>query len=305
METKKKVYVLLAAVLWIVLLFLLYSQNDGAKTAQRAKPVVAMPVQEPEIPKTLTNSLGMTFAYIPRGTFMMGSPPDELGRYDREAQHEVTLSQGFYMQTTEVTQRQWEMVMKSKPSHFRDCDEACPVEQISWNNVHRFVWRLNHMEGEYRYTLPTEAEWEYACRAGTTTRFHWGDEGDCDKANYGVGFIHGECRRINPGKPMRVGSFPPNPWGLHDMHGNVAEWCLDRFADYPLKHMTNPVGGYVGTDQVYRGGSWGVASRYCRSANRDADRPGAKFSEVGFRVVRSASNYGLRRNRLKYTPPYP
>lgn len=306
MKTKKKIYVLIAAVAWIILLIIIkLNAGDSEKKkggSDLSGPVAEKP-QKPEIPKRLTNSLGMEFVYIPPGTFMIGSSLDEPGRYDREAQHEVTLSSGFYMQTTEVTQKQWETVMKSNPSYFKDC-EACPVEQVSWNDTQRFIWRLNQMERGYKYSLPTEAEWEYACRAGTTTRFNWGDEPDCSKANYGVAFVRSECKGINPGKPMKGASFPPNPWGLYDMHGNVAEWCLDRFSEYPSQDETDPVGSYVGMERVYRGGSWSVTSRYCRSANRDADSPNARLGDVGFRLVRAATKYGLRGNRIRAVPPY-
>ncbi|MDM8551883.1 formylglycine-generating enzyme family protein [Desulfobacterales bacterium HSG2] len=310
---KQKAYVLIAAVAWLALAAII---NCGEKSEERdAKSVPVRnsqsgkhglkpaPDSQPKIPKFLTNTVGMKFVYIPPGSFMMGSPRDEAGRYvDREKQHQVKLTRGFYMQVTEVTQGQWEAVMKKNPSYFKNCGKDCPVEQVSWNDVQRFVWRLNHRERLHTYSIPTEAEWEYACRAGTVTRFNWGDEADCSKANYGVAFIRNECKEINPGRTVKVGSFPPNAWGLYDMHGNVGEWCLDRFDNYPSKEVTDPAGGYATVDRVYRGGSWSVISRYCRSANRDADSPNAKLGDVGFRLVRSVSGY---RTRGLIVDPYP
>ena len=305
---KKAYYVLIAAVLWIAFLVFSHLQRDESKDAEtttESSTSTRGQARKDEIPKILTNTLGMRFVLIPAGTFMMGSPSDEPGRYDRETQHQVRLTRGFYMQTTEVTQGQWEKVMKANPSFFKDCGEDCPVEQVSWNDAQRFLWKLNQMERLYTYSLPTEAEWEYACRAGTTTRFNWGDEADCYKANYGVAFIRNECRGINPGKTMKVASFPPNAWGLYDMHGNVGEWCMDRFDNYYFDQATDPRGGYASVDRVYRGGSWNVDARYCRSANRDADQPIVRFSELGFRLVRAMSRYGMRNGRIRAVPPYP
>ncbi|MDM8515993.1 formylglycine-generating enzyme family protein [Desulfobacterales bacterium HSG16] len=238
-----------------------------------------------EIKKSFTNSSGMTFIYIPPGSFSMGSPLNEKGRYDRELQHEVTLNTGFYLQTTEVTQGQWKNVMRSNLSHFTDCGSDCPVESVSWNDVHFFVRQINMVERTRKYRLPTEAEWEYACRAGSSTPFNWGELADCSKANFGVGFYQSECKNKNPGTIMKVALFAPNAWGFYDMHGNVAEWCYDRFDDYSKEKAIDPVGGYSGRNRVYRGGSWGVLSRYCRSANRDEALPETRISELGFRMA--------------------
>jgi formylglycine-generating enzyme required for sulfatase activity len=297
----KKICILIIAVLWIAFLAVLqphkrWGEDDTEKVSQAEKTTSTTTTTAP--PARITNKFGMEFVFIHPGNFMMGSPPDEPGRYDRENLHQVKLTRGFYMQTTEVTQGQWEAVMKGNPSYFKDCGKDCPVEQVSWNDIQRFVWRLNQLEGINRYSLPTEAEWEYACRAGTQTPFNWGDEADCTKANYGVGFIRHECKEINPGKPVKVASYPPNPWGLYDMHGNVWEWCLDRFDLYLDRDMTDPVGGYAMVDRVYRGGSWGVASRYCRSANRDGGNPNDRLSELGFRLIRSLSRYGRQNGGL-------
>lgn len=237
------------------------------------------------INRRFVNSINMTFVYIPHGSFLMGSPVNEAGRYDHETLHQVHLTRGFYLQTTETTQQQWKKVMHSQPSFFTDCPE-CPVENVSWNDVNRFIQILNRMERVYnKYRLPTEAEWEYACRAGTQTPFYWGVEPNCKLANYGVSVFLKMCQGINPGRTMKTGSFPPNPYGLYDMHGNVAEWCQDRFGDYPREPVTDPLGPYSHTKRVYRGGSWQVSAAFCRSANRDGDFPVYRFKDVGFRLA--------------------
>jgi formylglycine-generating enzyme required for sulfatase activity len=287
--TAKMIGIGVCAVLWLIIFLAILQPHkrwgqEGEFTASETKPP-----PEPRLPASVSNFLGMKFVLIPEGTFMMGSPPDEAGRYeDRETAHQVTLSKAFYMQTTEVTQGQWGKVMGNAPSYFSDCGADCPVEQVSWNDAQRFIWKVNQTDRMNKYSLPTEAQWEYACRAGTDTTFNWGNAPDCTKANYGVAFIRSECKGINPGKTVKTGSFPQNNWGLHDMHGNVAEWCTDRFEFYPSKNATDPVGAYTSLNRVYRGGSWSVISRYCRSANRDEGDPNQKFSDVGFRLVMDA-----------------
>ena len=224
------------------------------------------------------NSLGMDFVYIQPDTFMMGSPTDEPGRSSDETQHEVTLTQGFYMQTTEVTQGQWDEVMGSNPSYFSSCGADCPVEQVSWNDVQAFIIALNVM-GEGTYRLPTEAEWEYACRAGTTTPFAFGDCLYTSQANYD-GFwpladcISGEYRETT----VAVASLAPNAWGLYDMHGNVYEWCQDLYGSYPSSSSS-------GDSRVIRGGCWDAASQDCRSASRSEYVPADAQACLGFRLV--------------------
>jgi formylglycine-generating enzyme required for sulfatase activity len=251
--------------------------------------VVEVPVyleKEEQTTKTLGNSLGMSFVYIPPGKFMMGSPKDELGRYDDEILHEVRISKGFYMQTTEVTQGQWKSVMGNNPSSFKDCGDKCPVENVSWNDVHEFIKKLNQ-KGEGTYRLPTEAEWEYAARAGTERAFFWGNQADCARANYGNSDYSSECKGQNPGKTMSVMSFNPNAWGLHDMHGNVWEWCEDWYGDYPSGSVNDPVGPSSGSIRVRRGGSWFDGAQYCRSAYRGNFAPGIRHGGLGFRLLRS------------------
>jgi len=238
--------------------------------------------------RKVTNNLGMEFVYIKPGTFMMGSPSNEPKRDNDERQHRVTLTRGFYMQTTEVTQGQWKRVMGSNPSRFKNCGDNCPVEQVSWNDVQKFIGKLNQMEGGNKYRLPTEAEWEYAARAGTDTPFSFGRCLSTEQANYDgnnpmPGCAKGEYRKT----PVPVASFPPNAWGLYDMHGNVWEWCQDWFGDYPSSSVTDPTGPSLGSYRVNRGGSWGGSAGHCRSADRDRSAPGSRYGDLGFRLARA------------------
>jgi formylglycine-generating enzyme required for sulfatase activity len=226
----------------------------------------------------ISNDLGMEFVYIEPGSFMMGSPSNESGRDNDEKQHRVTLTRGFYLQTTEVTQRQWKSVMGSNPSKFSGCN-SCPVEMVSWNDVQGFIRKLNRREGK-SYRLPTEAEWEYACRAGSGERFCFGN----DEGRLGEYAWYGNN---SGGKPHPVGQKRPNSWGLYDMHGNVWEWCQDRFGDYPYGTVTDPTGPSSGSFRVGRGGGWNFDPRNCRSAIRDGGDPGDRGDILGFRLALS------------------
>ncbi len=280
----KKLLAAFAVFFSIVLIVFLHKEGTLKKKPgdNRAKKA--------EVPSTtpFTDKIGMKFVYIPPGSFMMGSPREEPGRYGRELLHKVILSRGFYMQTTEVTQAQWKAVMRNNPSCIHEDSPDFPVEKVSWNDAKMFIRKLNRMDSGRRYRLPTEAEWEYSCRAGTTTLFNWGDTADCSKANYGVTFIHRECKGQNPGRPVETASFPPNSLGLYDMHGNVWEWCQDRFGSYSPEKVTDPHGSYSNPERVLRGGGWDVPSRFCRSANRDGAYQGKRDCSIGFRV---AANY--------------
>ena len=226
---------------------------------------------------TLEEGGSMVFVEIPDGSFMMGSPSNESGRYDSEKQHSVTLS-GFQMMTTEVTQAMWTAVMGSNPSRWEG--DNLPVENVSWTDCQDFINKLNQRDPGKNYRLPTEAEWEYSCRAGTTTLFHSGDrDSDLDR----VGWYDGN----SGGKTHPVGQKQPNAWGLYDMHGNVWEWCQDCYGDYPSGSVTDPRGPSSGSYRVYRGGSWRNNARCCRSANRSLDVPSLRSSNLGFRLVRS------------------
>jgi formylglycine-generating enzyme required for sulfatase activity len=234
----------------------------------------------PAAEEVITNSVGMTVRLIPAGTFQMGSPKGEKGRFDNERQHQVFLSRPFYLQTTPVTQGQWRQVMGSTPASFQEGWEDCPVEKVSWDEAQEFVAKLNQMEEIDAYRLPTEAEWEYACRAGTTTRFGCGDE-EAKLPDY-AWFAENSGGKTHP-----VGQKEPNAWGLYDMHGNVWEWCQDWYEEYPPGPVTDPPGSDTGEYRVLRGGSWGNFSGYLRSAVRYLIDPDNRSNYVGFRVART------------------
>jgi len=232
----------------------------------------------------------MTFKLIPAGTFTMGSPEDEPGRDIDETQHQVTISNSFYMQTTEVTQAQWEAVMGSgsDPSYFPGCPD-CPVEGVSWYfDVQDFITALNAM-GEGTYRLPTEAEWEYACRAGSTTAFANGDITETgDGYDPNLDDMGWYCYN-SASETHLVAQKDPNAWGLYDMHGNVAEWCQDWKGDYPLGHLTDPTGPRAGEARVLRDGTYRSFAGRCRSADRASASPYLResFGVIGFRVART------------------
>ena len=233
-----------------------------------------------------TNRFAMKFVYIESGTFMMGSPSNEPGRDDDERQHRVTLTRGFHMQTTEVTQGQWKAVMGGNPSYFKSCGDDCPVEQVSFKDVQEFIQRLNQKEGTNKYRLPTEAEWEYASRAGTEAALANGRISELD-CNYDVnldamGWYCGNADK----KTHRVAQKKANRWGLYDMHGNVWEWCQDKKGNYPSGHVTDPKDLSSGPYHVSRGGSYGGSAGSCRSANRNGESPDNQLSNLGFRLVK-------------------
>jgi formylglycine-generating enzyme required for sulfatase activity len=244
----------------------------------------------PSSGKTFTNSIGMKFVLIQKGTFMMGSPSNEPKRDKDEIEHRVTISRPFYLQTTEVTQGQWKAIMGDNPSLFKDCGDNCPVERISWDSAQKFIQELNRKEGTDKYRLPTEAEWEYACRAGTTTPYNTGDCISTNQANFDGRSPLPDCPEGDCiGKTMKVGSFAPNPWGLYDMHGNVYEWCQDWCVDYSGEHVTDPIAppsGWRGGLRVLRGGSCLNYARRLRSAYRYRHFPQNWDCTFGFRVAR-------------------
>jgi formylglycine-generating enzyme required for sulfatase activity len=254
------------------------------------------PSKEVSVAPTITENpitipgLNFEMMPIPAGTFVMGSPDDEKDRDvggNEGPQTTVTITKPFWLGKTEVTQAQWKAVMGNNPSYHTGDD--LPVEMISWSDAAAFCQKLNEMARDtlpagYHYTLPTEAQWEYACRAGTTTRFYYGDDPGYNQlekyAWYGVN---------NSGKTHPVGGKLPNDWGLHDMHGNVWEWCLDFKGDYYGGRVTDPQGSQSGTDRVFRGGGWNDVAKYCRSAFRNGRRPhGSNSSDLGFRVALSS-----------------
>ena len=229
---------------------------------------------------TLEEATEFEFVRIPAGSFVMGAPEDEEGRQSNEGpQREVTLSQGFWMGKYEVTQGEWEGVMGENPSwHRYACSSVrCPVQWISWDDVQEFLRKLNEREAEsgYVYRLPTEAEWEYAARAGTTGARY----GELDEIAWWDG---------NSGdRPHPVGGKRANAWGLHDMLGNVREWVADWYGDYPSGAVTDPLGPGTGSYRVIRGGAFGADAIFVRSAYRRALDPGDKRNDIGFRLVRT------------------
>jgi len=235
--------------------------------------------------KTFTNSLGMTFVYIKPGRFMMGSPADEPFRDYDEFQHEVILTKGYYLQTTEITQGQWQAILGRNPSRFSSCGRDCPVERVTWARVQRFIKKLNRKENTSRYRLPTEAEWEYAARAGSDNAFANGGitEERCD-LDFNLNRMGWYCG--NSGyKTHPVAKKLSNAWGLYDMHGNVYEWCQDRYADYTKSIVTDPVGPWFGGLGVVRGGGWDYDARNCRSADRGRILPGYRDYYLGLRLA--------------------
>ncbi|MDM8541729.1 SUMF1/EgtB/PvdO family nonheme iron enzyme [Desulfococcaceae bacterium HSG9] len=235
----------------------------------------------------LINSLGMKFVYIPPGELMMGSPKDEPGRSSDERLHKVVLSRGFYSQTTEVTQGQWKKVTGKNPSRFKDCGDDCPVENVSWNDAQKFIEKLNSDAKGTQYHLPTEAQWEYSCRAGTLTPFAFGKCLSADQANYnGKSPLTGCDKGKYRGKTLPVASLKPNAWGLYDMHGNVWEWCQDRYRGYPEDAViTDPTGPQKGVARVLRGGSWDSSAGRCRTAQRDRTGRVIRLDDIGFRLL--------------------
>ena len=233
--------------------------------------------------------LDQRFVYIQPGTFIMGSPPHEPGQIHDEKQHSVTLTKGFDMQTTEVTQGQWKAVMGNNPSYFKNCGDDCPVEQVSWNDVQEFIKELNFRVGHGpTYRLPTESEWEYAARAGTDTPFSYGRCLSTDQANYeGSSPFPGCSKEKDRQSTIPVASLLPNPWGLYDMHGNVLEWCQDLIGNYPTEPVTNPTAESRGHGRVARGGDYARWAETCRSGRRDYYVPDTKKKVLGFRLVRN------------------
>ncbi|NBS26939.1 MAG: formylglycine-generating enzyme family protein, partial [Gammaproteobacteria bacterium] len=257
----------------------LVSGGDEILAILRVNPGISLP-QVPalnegrradDLPKSITNSIGMKLNRIPAGTFTMG---------EGDQAHRVTLTKPFFIGVTEVTNAQWKAVMGRVPSNWKDNEQ--PVEQVSWVEAVTYCKNLSALPQERSagrvYRLPTEAEWEYACRAGSATRYSFGDNepqlGD-------FGWYAGNSRRL----PHPVAKKNPNAWGLHDMHGNVWEWCSDWYGDYPRGAVTDPKGSKTGSDRVHRGGGWKNLAESCRSAERHGPGPSARYNDVGFRLA--------------------
>ena len=234
-----------------------------------------------DIPKILISpSTGMEFVLIPAGKFIMGYPSSENSNYGNAGPtHEVTIKNSFYLGKYPVTQKQWEIIMRNNHSNFEDEDR--PVESISWEYVQRFVKKLNEKEQTNKYRLPSEAEWEYTCRAGTTTKYYFGN----DESKLG-GYAWYDKNSDNETHP--VGQKKPNLWDLYDMHGNIWEWVQDRWHD---NYEGAPSDGNAwedgnSSDRVIRGGSWISYARHCLSAIRHGFYPGSRSGDVGFRLLR-------------------
>jgi formylglycine-generating enzyme len=257
---------------------------DRPKLEDRLRDLVASGVKP--VGPFFTNSIGMKFAWIPAGTFLMGSPESEELRLDDETQHKVTLTRGYWLGIHPVTQEQWQAVMGNNPSHFKD-ENFLPVHQASWDDCQEFLTKLNGQDGE-AYRLPSNAEWEFACRSGTLTPFFFGDTIRPDQANYDCSFFYGKgTRGIAHRKPTPVGSYQPNAFGLHDMHGNVWEWCADWFEPYSTSEVVDPEGRASGRGRVLHGGSWDYYPSVARSAFRLGYESDTRFYQAGFRVARS------------------
>ncbi len=224
----------------------------------------------------------MAFVWCPPGEFLMGISDSETPRGASETpQHTVTFKQGFWIGKCEVTQDQWKSVTGENPSHFKGSPNL-PVEQVSWDDCQQFLRKLNTKSGG-TFRLPCEAEWEYACRAGTRTPFAFGESISTEQVNYKAPFNKGVARE----RTTEVGLFPGNAWNLCDMHGNVHEWCQDWYHD---SYTDSPADGSAwespaNTDRVLRGGSWSSSQLSCRSAARGHYTPDSRLITIGFRIV--------------------
>jgi formylglycine-generating enzyme required for sulfatase activity len=212
--------------------------------------------------------------FIPPGTFRMGSPEKEPSSGKDEALHTVTISQGFWLGDSEVTQHLWKVVMGDNPAGSIN-DPTCPVDTVSWIDAEKFYRKLNILKGGLYASFPTESQWEYACRSGTTAMF----SGEPSTMSWSY------KRRSFP-----VKTKPANAWGLHDMHGNVWEWCEDLYGPYPVGPVTNPLGATTGTLRVMRGGSWQEGYAYARSARRGKQVPSSKGQNLGLRICIPATS---------------
>lgn len=234
----------------------------------------------------LSNRTKLEMVWVEAGDFIMGSPESEQGREMNETQHKVIINKGFWISKYEITQGQWESVMNTQPwdgQVFVVKDPDYPAVYISWNDAQEFVYTLNESEDKVVYRLPTEAEWEYACRAGTQTAYSFGDDvnlldnyGWHGKNTYDLGNMYAQ----------KVGQKLPNHYGIYDMHGNVWEWVQDYYGEYSGESQADPKGLDSGTKRVFRGGSFYYLSRFARSAYRGYNDPTHRLFNLGMRIVR-------------------
>ncbi|MDD4964438.1 MAG: formylglycine-generating enzyme family protein [Gallionella sp.] len=254
-----------------------------------AEPVIASHIDSTPITER-TEKFGITMLSLPAGNFMMGCAHGRDGscESDETPPHKVQL-RGFELGKNEVTQAQWQAVMGSNPSHFKDCGDTCPVEKVSWDDVQTFIQKLNAQTGK-TYRLPSEAEWEYAARAGSNSMYPWGQEASHEYANYGVdagwgGLAQGRDKWVNSAP---VGSFPANGFGLHDMIGNVWEWVQDSYhSDYNGAPTDGSVWSGATERRVLRGGSWFSIPQIVRAANRFNSTATDRSDVIGFRLART------------------
>jgi formylglycine-generating enzyme required for sulfatase activity len=238
--------------------------------------------------KIHTNSLGMELVWIPPGNFRMGSPKNEPDRVTDELLHKVTLSKGFYMSRHLITVEKWKAVMGDSPTT-RSLAPKLPLPGLSWDDCQHFIEKLSKKE-KIQYRLPTEAEWEYACRAGTTTPYWTGKNISTAQANIAADLessvqIHGGRGPDRYYERLEVaGSYPPNPFGLYDMHGGIWQWCNDWYGPYPDKDVVDPPGPNRGDARVLRGGCFNRPPQFCRAAQRYSRDPKSAV-DSGFRVA--------------------
>ena len=268
---------------------LTYTATDAAGNSAIAERVVTVSKD-----KTVLAETPLQLIWVEPGTFTMGSPESEPARNSRETQHQVTLTKDYWLAKYELTQAQWKAVMGTDPSRFKG--DNLPVEQVSWADAKAFCEKLQEQESAagrvpagYTYQLPTEAQWEYACRAGTTTATAFGNSLSSTQANFNGNYpYNGGAIGPHLGKTAIVGSYPANAWGFHDMHGNVQEWCSDKYGVYPSQSVSDPTGPTTGDKRVYRDSWWNAnLGGYYRSAFRGWNYPGGKGSHLGFRLCLS------------------
>jgi sulfatase modifying factor 1 len=252
--------------------------------AQEMEEIIPPSREEPSI--WVEPMSGIELVFLPAGSFLMGSPAEEAGREGQEVLHLVEITRPFYLGRFEVTQKQWQTVMGTQPSHFSACGEDCPVEGVSYSEIQDFLAKLSASSGEL-FRLPTEAEWEFACRAGTSSPYSSGEKLTLAAANFDARL---EDEGTFRGAPTPVGTFAPNPWGLYDMHGNVWEWCADWHCPYAEENIQDPIGHCDSGLRVIRGGSWYYGSDSARCGLRYTHPPHLSGPSLGFRVVRQISS---------------
>ena len=226
------------------------------------------------------NEVDMEFVFIKPGTFIMGRTPYREDKGIHEFKHPVTLTSRYYIQTTPVTQKQWETIMGINPSHFKDSGSHAPVENVTWQDTQDFIAKLNRLDRPNHYRLPTEAEWEYAARAGSEARFCYGN--DYSQLESYAWYKGNSGMRTHP-----VARKRSNAWGIFDIIGNVWDWCLDWRGEYPLDEAIDPTGPPEGRGKVLRGGSWGSDVWYLHSTDRHSRPPEYCNYNVGFRLVKA------------------